>query len=141
MAGNGFVGDVIAKAPNIAPRRMCLRVADEKDVSLPLGLRVFVVACEREGGGQQKETDCDTYFTPLTSHTSLGCHRCQQHLIQTEYFSLFAVQQKNVFIKDSKKVYCMHLKFATVQHVSEETAIVDLVCMRTKLCKWSAFCV
>ena len=55
MAGNGFVGDVIAKAPNIAPRRMCLRVADEKDVSLPLGLRVFVVACEeREGRGTTK---------------------------------------------------------------------------------------
>ena len=52
---NGFVGDVIAKAPNIAPRRMCLRVADEKDVSLPLGLRVFVVACEeREGRGTTK---------------------------------------------------------------------------------------
>ena len=55
MARNGFVGDVIAKAPNIAPRRMCLRVADEKDVSLPLGLRVFVVACEeREGRGDNK---------------------------------------------------------------------------------------
>ena len=94
MARNGFVGDVIAKAPNIAPRRMCLRVADEKDVSLPLGLRVFVVACEerRGGRGQQKETDCDTYFTPLTSHTSLGSHRCQQHLTQTEYFSRFEVQ-------------------------------------------------
>ena len=54
MTGNGFVGDVIAKAPNIAPRRMCLRVADEKDVSLPLGLRVFVVACEERGEGDNK---------------------------------------------------------------------------------------
>ena len=120
MAGNGFVGDVIAKAPNIAPRRMCLRVADEKDVSLPLGLRVFVVACEERGeGGQQKETDCDTYFTPLTSHTSLGCHRCQQHLTQTEYFSLFGVRQKNVVTEDPTSVlhaFKVPIRFASVQY-------------------------
>ena len=64
---------------SFASRRMCLRDAELKeDVSLPLGFTLFVVAWEGDKwdkwgaeGEQQKETDCDSYFTTLTPKSSV----------------------------------------------------------------------
>ena len=57
------------KSPNITPWRMCLRAVDEKDVSLPLGLSVFVVAWEgRVGGSTKGDRLWSIFYTSDISH-------------------------------------------------------------------------
>ena len=88
----GGGGDLKLQANNVFAH-----CADEKDVSLPLGLGVFVVASEdREGGGrggQQEETDCDKYFTPLTSLAVTGVSSSSSlklNFSHSLWFSLFS---------------------------------------------------